>query len=62
MELTRVTIVDRIHWNERLTWLERESLHLRDLTQWYAWQIGHTDIEVMVDQPTAVLYYLTWGA
>lgn len=60
MELVVITITDPIRWFERITWIKENSTYFKDQTYWGTWNIGLSDIEVIVDDQTAILYYLTW--
>lgn len=58
--LTEVVITDRVLWYERITWLAENSSAMVDRTDWAAWQLGFTDAIFLVDDRTAIMYYLTW--
>lgn len=58
--LTEVVITDRVLWYERITWLAENSAEMVDRTDWAAWQLGLTDAIFLVDDHSAIMYYLTW--
>ena len=59
--MARITITDPITWHKRVQWVLDNSNECTDATNWSAWQIGLEDIHILVDDHTAVIYYLIWG-
>lgn len=53
-----VTITDPIHWREKCLWIEKHCASQIDVTNWGLWQIGQGDIEYMMTESDAMLYYL----
>lgn len=61
MGLTKIKITDRIGWFEKLKWIHENFEDPQDNTNWAGWQLGLNDIEFIVREKDAIIYYLKWS-
>lgn len=61
MGLTKIRITDPIGWFEKCVWIYNNCNDCHDVTNWHSWQIGMDDIEFIVYEKDAILYYLRWS-
>ena len=60
VSIVKVVITDPILWYERCYWIKDHCKSAEDVTNWGMWQIAQGDIEFLMSEKDAMMYYLVW--